>query len=103
MIARSTEAQPDSFGARSLDRPDRFPFGLQPFEFGRRNFPVARFGERFRLHAERVFEGEVSCPHGFSLGKVLMSPREKPIARRAKTLPDGLFLAARDWTDCLPF
>src|SRR4029078_8304866 len=55
LVARRTEALPDGFRPRLLDRTDRLPLGLQLPNFAGGPIPVGTVRQRFGLFAQRFF------------------------------------------------
>ncbi len=102
MVAGGAEALPDRVGLALLDRTDRAPLGLELLDLERRLIPVARFGQRLGLRAQRILLREVVVPRGFALREILVAAREEPIARRAEPVPDRLFFSARHRADGFP-
>ena len=82
--------------------PDRLPLGLELPQLRRRLIPVGRIGQRFRLHAQRFFLGEILGPDFFQPVEIFVSSREEAIAGGSESIPDRLFAATRHRANRLP-
>src|SRR5204863_10083740 len=85
-VACGAEALPDRLRPALLDRTDRLPFRLQRADLRGGGIPVGRFGERFRLDAQRFLLREILRPDRLPLREVGVAALKEAIAGGAEAI-----------------